>query len=512
MLSSSHSGGVFRLPSDLGHKDSPYADRGFEMDAMTDFNMFPGDQDETVPIALRFDEFGNLIGIDENEPELPALPGFSTSRPATAGGHETTQNTQELEVPIAGDDGTLLMEKPPLPDAEGFPIRQPLVASESFTTESVETGRGSAKNKRANRRKPKVGIMLDNIDKVSRDEFKSWSRDYVEIMEASQKQRMTTTLAEARKNARAFISGNGVADVGNANVFGGVVHPLASHFAGDSLESLLQGREPLLEPEKKQRGRRRKSEEAFRDEYGENGRRVKQKMATENRTGLGLRDDDGDSMMLGDDTVPEVGMEPMSAMAERHSSTMMPWSRPGSAVPGSAVRGSAQKLAPAPSPLLGRGRLVSDIDRQSDSAVQPSNDLAQHHLMGRSSTPELPAGLLDGLQVNTDFGGLATLDIASQDFLSYMADRIKELGKDAKSAVQGGNHRKNWVNFEQLADPAIHTKAVAAQAFLHVLSLATKNVIDIEQDGGADFIPFGPIRVGISGKLTDNALLGVGHE
>lgn len=132
--------------------------------------------------------------------------------------------------------------------------------------------------------------------------------------------------------------------------------------------------------------------------------------------------------------------------------------------------------------------------------------------MGRSSTPELPAGLLDGLQVNTDFGGLATLDIASQDFLSYMADRIKELGKDAKSAVQGGNHRKNWVNFEQLADPAIHTKAVAAQAFLHVLSLATKNVIDIEQDGGADFIPFGPIRVGISGKLTDNALLGVGHE
>lgn len=65
----------------------------------------------------------------------------------------------------------------------------------------------------------------------------------------------------------------------------------------------------------------------------------------------------------------------------------------------------------------------------------------------------------------------------------------------ARDAHRGIGRR--WITFEELADPATHTKAIAAQAFLHVLSLASKDAVAVEQDGAAHNVPFGTIRVGI---------------
>ncbi|KAK0387910.1 hypothetical protein NLU13_4155 [Sarocladium strictum] len=506
MSSSSHSTGAYCLPSDLLHKDASNANCGLDFDPMADLNVFSDGQGDEVPVALRFDEFGNLIGIDEdeNEPELPALPGLS-SRPPTAGGPETPTRIQGSNTFATGNDDMMLFEEPPLADAEAFAVEKPAAASESLTTESIETGRAIARNKQASRRKAKPVMMLDEVDKISRDEFKNWSRDYIEHMEALRTQRKMPTTAEARKNALAFVIGNGVEDIGNDKKFGGVVHPLASYFAGYTLQSLLQGREPDSEPEMEQRGRKRSSQEAL-DYDEERGRHLKKGKGADDDAVRDLHDDNGDSLMLEDDTAPEVGMEPMSAMAERHSSSRMPWSRPGSAVPGSSIRGqsSAQKMTTAPSPLLGRHRIPSDFDRQSDSVVHLSDDVDHFHLVGRSSTPKSPTELLCDMQIGAGFEGPAALDNASQEFLGYMRDRIEETSTD-HNLLEAGREHKHWVDFEDLADPATHSKAVAAQAFLHVLSLATKNVVDVQQDCGDGFTPFGPIRVGMTIKLAEDA-------
>lgn len=497
---SSSRSGTYRLPSDLGQKDSPFALRGEEFDPTSDFNMFPDFPNDAMPIALNFDEFGNLVGIDENELELPALPQVSTSQPTAAQNAVSASNTQAEDVLLGEDDAVLIPEEPLLPDAEAFGTNQPPTSGKPRAS---EVSHATAKNKRAPRRKAKTAIKLDEIDKISRDEFKSWTRDYIEHMEALRKQHAACSLMEARRNARAFVIGNGVANVGNPRTFGGVDHPLATCFAGNALEALLAGHDPVDVPEQQPAGRRRRSEEAFDSEDDEDVRRVKQKTADNDEAARGWRDGDGDTLMIGDDTVPEVGMEPMAAMAEQHSSSMMPWSRPGSAVPGSSVRGqeSARKSAPAPSPLLGRGRLLLDIDRRSDSIGHPSDDPEINQLLGRSSTPEIPAGGLENGANNNGPAALATLDVASQDFLEYLAGRMTRNGTSNDSGALAEQSQKLWVDFDHLASPASHTKAVAAQAFLHVLSLATKNIISVQQSEGARFVPFRPIRVGMSVDL-----------
>jgi hypothetical protein len=86
------------------------------------------------------------------------------------------------------------------------------------------------------------------------------------------------------------------------------------------------------------------------------------------------------------------------------------------------------------------------------------------------------------------------LDLASQDFLGYATDQAMKNGVTRGDGASG----LRWIDFERVADPAVHTRAIAAQAFLHVLSLATKNAIAVRQEGRDQRIPFGTIHIGLS--------------
>lgn len=341
--------------------------------------------------------------------------------------------------------------------------------------------------------------MLDENNRISRDEFRSWTENYVENMEAIRKRHKSTTQTQAKKNGLAFVYGSGIANVG---ILGGWMHhPLAEVFSGKALKAGLRGLLPEEiedEPENgtEKRGRRRKASESFEEEEEDDQRRVKARVEDGVELGRGDQPDLGEQLMLGDDTAPEIGMDAVEAMDDRHSSSVMPWNRGGSAAPGSSVRGpgSAQK-GPGPSPLHGHGSAIKSIERHSDvaDAAFGSDDLGQ--LRSQDSSLDLggPVGGLGFSQKHDTQASNAGLDMASHEFLTYAREHAEHKGWTR----QGDLETRRWIEFDELASPETHNKAVAAQAFLHVLSLATKNNIVVEQDGEKSGVPFGTIRVGI---------------
>lgn len=297
---------------------------------------------------------------------------------------------------------------------------------------------------------------------------------------------LATPLAQARKNATAFLFGNGLGQVGVIEKVLGMKHPLAEDFAGTVFEAFVCGRQPDdAEKETEQpRGRRRKSDEAL-DTQQERERNVKQKMNSEVGRGNDFSRDD--PLVLGEDSLPELGMYAAPAMDE-HSSSLMPWSRQGSLVPGSSIRGpgSAQKSTVAPSPLHQKSSFLGSLERPSDP---PDGSFAPIDFHSLDDT----APLLGDNALNLDTEGL---DVASQDFLEYAARRTLA-DHDGRTAPDG----RRWIDFVQLANPATHDKTVAAQAFLHVLSLATKNTIKVEQEGRDVGVAFGTIHIALDMAL-----------
>jgi meiotic recombination protein REC8 len=104
----------------------------------------------------------------------------------------------------------------------------------------------------------------------------------------------------------------------------------------------------------------------------------------------------------------------------------------------------------------------------------------------------------------------AALDREGRNFADYVATVALEKGYDnlpnqesSQSAsgtdIGAGEQAQQlrWVNFDTLFEPEDQTRAVVAQAFYHVLSLATKNVLRVRQDGQGTIKPFGTIRLGM---------------
>lgn len=64
--------------------------------------------------------------------------------------------------------------------------------------------------------------------------------------------------------------------------------------------------------------------------------------------------------------------------------------------------------------------------------------------------------------------------------------------QEAEDELSGGAAASNSVFFEELLAPTQNTKIVGAQALLHVLALATKGLIEVEQQED-----YGPIKLGV---------------
>lgn len=523
---SSHSGGSYRINSPFGlHNTTTLGKRKPDQDAMPEFRPFEhDDQDPIEGIGLDFDGDGNLIGIFDDEPELPPLLGHEANKkPLQQADEDAILDIWDQDTNMANGEGVLnIGVAAVLPNTEASAAASagakkatnaPTRTSSETTVETVGTVEACAPMRRT--RRLKHPNMVDQSIRVSGREYKGWDLNYISNMDASRKRRRGLTPGQARKNARALLYGNGIAHVGIYNGItasastNGINHPLAAEFSGNSLEARLHGldQDTLAKETAGKRGRRRKSEEAFGDDgknITQNHPRAKQRVEEAEEVGRGGDHDNGDGdaghLMFGDDTAPEIGMHAAPPLEDHHSSSMAPWSRAGSAVPGSSVRGSAQKGKSAPSPLFSRttGGALHPIERFSDPA-EPAH-YGQGHATGPSSHI-MPDDNFSDAMGPIDFGtandtqaSSQGFDSASHEFLEYTMEKAEEVGFTlAKDPVQ----TRRWVKFDDLVDPATHAKSVAAQAFLHVLTLKTKNAISVKQDGAGSNKPFGPIYVGV---------------
>lgn len=166
-------------------------------------------------------------------------------------------------------------------------------------------------------------------------------------------------------------------------------------------------------------------------------------------------------------------------------------------MPGSLDR-RASRITSA-SPLVGRGlqRLSSlelplhdDIDDLlGGPTVSSSHAADDFQLYG-------PAAGVDTQTAAESQWMKATLDRESSNFLEFVKDKVAaklpSLPED-EDDLAGDARPRPAVFFEELLPPAEHTKIVAAQAFHHVLALATRGLIDVQQEQ----VIYGPIHLGL---------------
>ncbi|KAF4124476.1 N terminus of Rad21 / Rec8 like protein [Geosmithia morbida] len=496
----SPSNASYCLPSDLG---GPSPSCGRPMAGSRHKDALCGGDNDVEPLGglgLDIDGDGNLIGVldssDNNhhrQSDLPSLPG-------TDGGgdddgdearvfHEQFRDAGEPSRPFRHHHSdVLIMGGSPLPDADALPHpvqrSSPPLAPQSSSSSGEDVTTAAALQRRGRRRgrgRRHVGTMMDPEIHIRHDEFRSWTENYVANMEALTPRSGQTLTSQARRNAYTLMYGNGIANVG-ATLSGGAgtTHPLAEMFAGQDLIA------NLLDAETGDPQRRN-----VRPRHDNDG----------NADGELGRGQDDVIHLDHDEEQGEIGVGPMVPLEDGHSSTVMPWSRAPSAVPGSSVRGSAGKhrqprnhpssSAGGPSPLPPDRTTLLSIERYSDAPVGMPSDYGDGDDDGGSGAGFPPS--------SSDAQDDDRLDASGRRFLGYLVQLAEEeLASASVSVGSAADPHTRWVSFVKIADPETHTRHVAAQAFLHVLTLATRNVISVRQDVMDGSTPFGHVRIGVS--------------
>ncbi|KAN0119757.1 hypothetical protein V8E51_001965 [Hyaloscypha variabilis] len=461
-------------------------------------------------------------------------------------------------LPIINGDGDFDMfqyDDMILPDAEAFPVMtgglgandrplnledEDLVLSEEPSSDSAEAPQKRKKSKA----KKKAGLV-DKDHEVKNGTLAQWQNDYVayNVAETLLKiNRKATSLA--KKNAFHFIVGSGLNGVGQGIGSAKFASPLEM-FSGASFLAKLTGKPaPIAGGLKSKKGIKR----PHKDEEEEEQLDSPSKRVKEDEVGRGY---EYDGMMLNMDFEAdannnnsheqsvELGRDAPSALPD-YPSSAMPWNVSASlnshqrgqsssiqgraGVLGSQV-GSVGGRLTAASPLIGRGsaaagdlehfsQLMGDDepmvmygrdDEDNASGSQP------HAFGGPGGATSSQAGGHDDFEmygaaaaVDTQTAGSSqwvkqALDRESENFFEYVKNTISEklgdeLGDDDPLGAQ--EFAEKSVTFEELFVPNNNTCIVAAQAFYHVLCLATKNRVWVQQ-AAEDLEPFGEIRIGV---------------
>ncbi|KUI56193.1 Meiotic recombination protein rec8 [Cytospora mali] len=492
--------------------ESPFG-KGIQRPDDTDITMAFGDE-EVLPFAdfgLIIDAEGNLV--EQPEPELPPYPPTMVEK---AGGPHPPDDEglimpadEELQM-IFGDEEQHFPEQIPaqnIPQQEGHDF-VPLPSEELPTSES------GTKESRQRKKRNIKRMAPDSATHVNREEFKSWTENYITRTEVARNRPHHVTATQAKKNAYNLTFGMGIMGIGVLNQMPGLDHPLAEFFAGDEFKSAVMG-DSEEETEESRARRRRSASDAFGKEEEDDERRVRARLneyiEKEQQVGRNAEQEaqivDDPMVMFGDDLLPEVGREqPGSAMSDHRRSSNAPWNRPSSVVP-SSIRSQkgvgGGRHAVEGSPLVGLGSILPADPKFSDGNMP---------LVGSDGFGPLPGDNHDLSALNESNGSAGiprqeantsqsmrdALDREGQNFLGFVERIAAGHGEDDES----GKDRR-WVQFDGLFEPQDQTRAVVAQAFLHVLTLATKGQVSVKQDGAKEKIPFGEIRVGVTGPFEE---------
>ncbi|KAI1155410.1 Rec8 like protein-domain-containing protein [Nemania diffusa] len=455
--------------------------------------------------GLDVDENGNIIELAEptvidEEPQLPPLPPIQREDNMPA--HVSQLKTQT----IFDDQGDVIMQEDPLPEAEPFPERQqhaPWQDDERPATQAL------ARKKRR--------LQIDEETQVSRRELRIWQSHYLEHCGAHPTRSISAT--QAKRNAMLLTFGLGIGNIGHAIGMPGQVHPLAAIFSGDVLFTTITGIEV-----KKPRGTRRTASEAIEDNEQEEERRVRPRLAKneeEQEYARGTQDNEFINIddPFADGALQEVGRAAEHPMSDHLSSTLLPWNRGSSAVPGSSTRAPnlAQQGRDLSSPLGKRGD-IQDIVRYSDDAAGAGLGSDGNFGGGFGSADSSFEGIQvlglgpqgHELRVEPTTGDIqaqndplfAQLDREGHNFVNFIQDAVSQDGERRLDADFDMNRK--WLAFDDLFVPRTTPRLTAAQAFYHTLCLVTKNKMYVEQDGASQK-PFGAIWIGV--KVTSGGPL-----
>lgn len=493
-------------------------------------------EEEDLPFAefpIRIDADGNLV----EEPELPAHLSLADKNGDAA--HEDligVHNPDDGGPVILGDEDAQMVfsdEEAQLPVVEHAP--QNALQNDDVRLPSLEPlSSGSAppqpQPQHPQRRQRRLKTLgPDAATQVGRSEFRAWTETYLSRAEEGIGSPQQVTAAQARKNAYSLVFGIGLGGVGVLNSIPGLNHELAQFFAGNNLEDIVIGNIPTgiegvgkEDAEEDARGdrRRRSASVAFGsdDVEDDDGRRVRPRTGEgeheqDQQAGRGRQDAQivDDAMTVFDNEqglLPELGREhPGSALSDYRRSSNAPWNRQPSMVPSSVRSGKnieAGRNAVEQSPLVRRGSILQSDAKFSDTGIPAlgSDGFAPFQNDGAhdfSSFGEfvVTAGV-STQEANTSQLMREALDREGRNFLGFVERVAADRGEQ-----DAHNENLRWVEFDGLFDAQDKTRAVVARAFLHVLTLATKNQVRVKQTGAKEKEPFGEIRIGVTGAVQE---------
>jgi meiotic recombination protein REC8 len=507
--------------------------------------LFEGEEEKLLDdFDFVFDANGEIRDVDPMERELlrsgtivPELVGRLGSD-SVAGGRVRREYV-EAPAGLALDqdrdyamlfDGELNI----LPEAEPFPAmiagtRQARLNMDSFRVGEEESSSVSAKAKLWTRKRKVIkALPIDQSTSLRNAELRDWQNSYAQNMLAAiQKKQTQRTTRVSKRNAYNWIFGNGLGDVGNG-IGGSKLPSLLALFAGDSLMSLVVGAPTPTTAHSPKRAREE-------DDFNLLDRNVRPRVSKDlDQFGRG---DDAFVPQFEDSTGLEVGREAPTAL-EDHPVSAMPWNissslhsyrnlPAGSSVhgPGTATGRPSSIHSARPgsrltsaSPLFGRGRASADGNIPDSGGLGDIGDIPglpgySNLIVGRGRTLSASHTAVEEFEI---FGPSAAVDtqtaqgtqwirdalaMESMNFLEFVRNtltegEVDELTDDADplDQVMGGMSKtEKEVGFEALFPPESNSMMVAAQAFHHVLTLATKNLLVVKQE-----IPFGEIYLSVA--------------
>lgn len=430
----------------------------------------------------------------------------------------------------------------------------------SFTIqESSESAEAPARRRPQKRTKKRT--PTDQECHVPRSTLLEWQENYIENMLKVKKARLSNRQrAQAKKNAYEFVFGRGINGVGRGHGSEKIPGPLYM-FSADKLMVDILGT-PAGATGKHPRDDGDDGDSGASDD-GE-ARRVRRRQDHDEEIGRGAGYYEDEIMMdVGLEDSGEVGRDAPPALQDYPSSSM-PWNvsasinsysrgRSSSAVargvPNSQLGSQHGSIRlPSASPLIGRGSVLpvdlitygrdeeedrTILDEAEDAILRgttvnhPFTLLSSNRSAGSTGFPPLNDDDVFGPAINIDsHQGVAPSQLVKArdaiegeagNFFDFLCNSIfeqqtrlrrdQERSEDLYSAedvddAEGELSSKKWISFHTLFDPRDHTPVVAAQAFYHVLTLATKRALWVEQDVPAgqqgEPMPFGEIRIGIS--------------
>ncbi|KAK1057868.1 R8 protein [Friedmanniomyces endolithicus] len=407
-------------------------------------------------------------------------------------------------MPIQDDDNSGLHNG----DAEAFVPRDDAdeVLQQHTTSETV-----AALARRRNKPVPKV-LTVDTTMELRNGDLARWNTEYVaNMLEVTRHKHASRATAIAKDNARHWFLGAG--SLGALSQSDMLVNGPLGMFSGARLLGALTGLDLTGTGEK--RGRDLSNDDA--EGKRKRSRTLGEPSSDELGRGLEHQYDDGYIANTGDDyTGVEQGREAPTPLDDRHLSSIFPWNRStgGSRRPtgvftsatlaGAAGIGTPAGMGPAmsrrasrlqsASPLVGRA-LAGTAAAALAEAGMDDLGLAQDlygadpdlAMSGLTSAFELfgPAAEVDTQTAAQSQWQRAALDTESAHFLGFVQAAIAEA--DARHGQPGAGDEDDGemvgsVEFGELLPPERNTCVVAAQALLHVLTLGTKGLLEVEQE------------------------------